>query len=138
MLVLAVDMPRVTPGTFARLTEALVAPEAARAPDRTARCWSTPAAAASRSARSTAPPRCSGSGPTTREDEHGLPVHRLVGALELVEVAAVADEAHDVDTWADLQELRERAEDLTAVEPGRSDFGGTGCATRCVVRRWRR
>jgi len=46
-------------------------------------------------------------GPTSPEEQHGLPMRRLVGPLRLAEVPAVGDEAHDVDTWADLQALRE-------------------------------
>ncbi len=108
VLVLAVDMPRVGPGTFARLLEAVVTPEPGRAagPDGAlllgARGRRQPLCAVYRAA---ALRRVS---PDSREDEHGLPMHRLVGALDLVEVAEVADESHDVDTWSDLRELRER------------------------------
>ena len=45
--------------------------------------------------------------PADREQEHGLPVRRLVGDLRLVEVAAVGDEARDVDTWEALRDLRQ-------------------------------
>ena len=67
VMVLAVDMPRVGPGTFARLTDALLAPPTAPVPQartspggRTARCSSGPTVDASRCARSTATPRSSG------------------------------------------------------------------------------
>ncbi len=35
--------------------------------------------------------------------ETGLPMHRLLGGLNLVEVAASAEESADIDTWTDLQ-----------------------------------
>ncbi len=38
-------------------------------------------------------------------EEHGLPMHRLLAQLRLTEVAAVGDEAVDVDTWEDLRAL---------------------------------
>ena len=108
VLVLAVDMPRVGPGTFARLLEAALAPGRADRQDgallvgaggRRQPLCAVYRSAALRRVR-----------PVSLEDEHGLPVHRLVGALDLVEVAEVADESHDVDTWSDLRELRERTE----------------------------
>ena len=39
-------------------------------------------------------------------EEHGLPLHKLLGPLDLVEVPARGDEARDVDGWADLRDLR--------------------------------
>ncbi len=42
------------------------------------------------------------------EEQHGLPMRSLVAGLRLAEVPALAWEARDVDTWADLTELRER------------------------------
>ncbi|MBD8868113.1 molybdenum cofactor guanylyltransferase [Nocardioides donggukensis] len=39
--------------------------------------------------------------------EHGLPMHRLLAPLDLVEVPALGRESRDVDGWADLRELRE-------------------------------
>lgn len=105
VLVLAVDMPRVGPGTFARLLAAVL-DHRSGVPDgavllgvggrRQPLCAAYRTAALDRAR------------PASREDEHGLPMHRLVGALDLVEVAEVADESHDVDTWADLRQLRER------------------------------
>ena len=111
VMVLAVDMPRVGPGTFARLTDALLA--------------SPPAAGGVQPGRvdgamlvgtdGRRQPLCAvyryaalqRARPERREDEHGLPVHRLVGGLRTVEVPEVASEARDVDTWADLRALRE-------------------------------
>ena len=100
VVVLAVDMPRVNAGTVARLTWAvegdaacdgavLVDPDGRRQP--LAAVYRVSALAAA--------------GPSY-EDRHGLPVHRLVGGLRLVEVSAVGDETRDVDTWADLRDLR--------------------------------
>src|SRR4051794_2331287 len=40
-------------------------------------------------------------------EEHGLAMHRLLAPLRLAEVAAVGEEAADVDTWADLHAVRE-------------------------------
>lgn len=101
VVVLAVDMPRVHAGTVARLTWAveedpgvdgavLVDPEGRRQP--LSAVYRRSALAASR--------------PPEQELEHGLPMRRLVGLLRVVEVPAVGDEAQDVDTWADLLDLR--------------------------------
>jgi molybdopterin-guanine dinucleotide biosynthesis protein A len=98
--VLAVDMPRVTAGTFARLCDAvndhhdgalLVGADGRRQPLCAVYRW-----AALDRAR-----------PVSREDEHGLPVHALLDGLRLAEVDAQGDEARDVDTWSDLRALRE-------------------------------
>jgi molybdopterin-guanine dinucleotide biosynthesis protein A len=100
--VLAVDMPRVHPGTVARLTWAveadpelhgalLVDPSGRRQP--LAGVYRRSSLEAAR--------------PVNREDEHGLPMHRLVGDLRLAEVPTVGDESHDLDTWEDLRGLRD-------------------------------
>lgn len=100
--VLAVDMPRVHAGTVARLTWAaeqdpevdgavLVDAEGRR---------QTLAAVYRRSALTSARP-------ADPEQQHGLPVRRLVGLLRLVEVPAVGDEARDMDTWKDWRELKQ-------------------------------
>ena len=95
VMVLAVDMPHVTAATFRRLRAAaagrdgafLVQPgpggrrQLAGVLDLAALARARPAAAA----------------------EHGLAVHRLLAPLDLADVAATADEAHDVDTWADAR-----------------------------------
>jgi molybdopterin-guanine dinucleotide biosynthesis protein A len=102
VLALAVDMPRVTPGTFARLMGALEEDEAADAAllvDAAGRtqplcgAYRTPALARAR--------------PERLEDRHGLPMHRLLDRLRVVTVPAVDDEARDVDTWDDLRALRQ-------------------------------
>jgi len=98
--VLAVDMPRVTAQTFGRLTAALEddADGALLVDDggRRQLLCGVYRLSALQQAR-----------PRAREDDHGLPVRRLLEPLHLVEVAALADEARDVDTWEDLRELRE-------------------------------
>ena len=99
--VLAVDMPRLHAGTVARLTWAV---EARPGPGRGgARRRRRPAADAGRGLPA---PALAAARPAAREDEHGLPVRRLVGGLRLAEVPAVGDEARDVDTWEDLRDLR--------------------------------
>ena len=97
---LAVDMPRVNAGTVARLTWAVEAdPAADGAVLVDAGGRRQPLAAVYRvSALSKARP-------ASRAEEHGLPVRRLVGGLDLVEVPAVGDEARDIDSWADLRDL---------------------------------
>ncbi len=40
------------------------------------------------------------------EERHGMALHRLLAGLDLAEVAAVGPEHRDVDTWADLRDLR--------------------------------
>lgn len=42
------------------------------------------------------------------EGQHGMAVRRLLADLDLAEVAALDDEHRDVDTWADLRDLREQ------------------------------
>jgi molybdopterin-guanine dinucleotide biosynthesis protein A len=105
--VLAVDMPRVTTATFARLTDALDASggsDGALLVDAEGRrqllCGVYRNSALQRAR------------PTRRDEEHGLPVRRLLGPLTLVEVPATGDEARDVDTWAALHRLREGRPDL--------------------------
>lgn len=106
VVVLAVDMPRVTAATVGRLLAALeeaaleeevdgalLVDEAGR---RQLLCGAYRRSALLRVR------------PGVSADEAGLPVRRLLAPLRLVEVAAVADEARDVDTWEDLQALRER------------------------------
>ena len=101
--VLAVDMPRVHPGTVARLTRAVEndpAYDGAVLVDQDGR-RQTLAAVYRHAALTAARP--------SPERQHGLPMRRLVGPLRLAEVSAIGDEARDVDTWADLQALRDSA-----------------------------
>jgi molybdopterin-guanine dinucleotide biosynthesis protein A len=39
------------------------------------------------------------------EEQHGLPLHRLLAPLDLAAVPSVGEEHRDVDTWADLRDL---------------------------------
>ncbi len=100
--VLAVDMPHVGPGTFARLRRAvaggvagagqcdgavLVAPDGRHALALVLRT-----------------DRLDGVRPT-HEEQHGMALRRLLARLDLAEVPAVGREHRDVDTWADLRDL---------------------------------
>lgn len=99
--VLAVDMPFVNAGTLARLTWAVEADldlDGAVLVDPAGR-RQTLAAVYRVSALVVARP-------AERGREHGLPMRRLVGGLRLAEVPTVGDEARDVDTWADVRDLR--------------------------------
>jgi molybdopterin-guanine dinucleotide biosynthesis protein A len=102
--VLAVDMPRFTAGTLGRLVDVLTAAgkEAADAAclvdaehrkQWLAGVYRYDALLAAR--------------PADREAEHGLSTRRLMLPLRIVGVPADEDEAHDVDTWADLIHLRD-------------------------------
>ncbi len=98
--VLAVDMPRVNAGTFARLTWAVEADPAidgAVLVDENGRRQTL--AAVYRYAALTA------ARPVRREDEHGLPFRVLLEGMRLTDVPAVGQEARDVDTWDDLRAL---------------------------------
>lgn len=96
LLVLAVDMPRVGPGTVDRLLAAAAGHDGAFLTDPDGRRQL--AGVLDARALDRARP----------DDAHGLPLHRLLGPLDLATVAPDADEATDVDTWADLRDLRER------------------------------
>ena len=94
LVVLAVDMPGVTAATVARLVGGLAGDGAFLADGAGRRQL---AGVLRVDALDRARP----------EDVHGLPIHRLLGSLDLALVTAVGDEAHDVDTWADLARLRD-------------------------------
>lgn len=100
--VLAVDMPRVTARTVARLVDAAgrggEAAGAVLVDDAGVR--QTLAGVYRRTAVLDARP-------AARSAESGLSVRRLLSGLTLLEVPAVADEARDVDTWQDLRALAE-------------------------------
>jgi len=100
--VLAVDMPRVTPSTVARLVRALTEDDEGEASvvvdehgkqQILAGVYRYSALLAAR--------------PLDREHEQGLSVHRLAAPLRIIEVRAVGEEARDVDTWEDLRALSE-------------------------------
>ncbi|NYE36217.1 molybdopterin-guanine dinucleotide biosynthesis protein A [Nocardioides cavernae] len=94
--VLAVDMPRVTPTTFRRLREATAGHDGAFLVGRDGRRQLAGVLDAARLA---------GVRPDL-EGQHGMALHRLLAPLDLATVAAVGDEAVDVDSWADLRDLR--------------------------------
>jgi molybdopterin-guanine dinucleotide biosynthesis protein A len=96
VVVLAVDMPRVTPDTVRRLLQAGTGHDGATLVDQTGRRQLAMALDVVR-LRAKAP---------AYESWQGLPLRRLLASLELVPVAAIDDEAQDVDTWADLRDLK--------------------------------
>lgn len=100
VVVLAVDMPRVTAATVARLTWSVkdTISDGALLVDRDGRAQ-TLCAVYRYNALRLARPR-------DRADERGLPVRALVGTMLLLEVAAAGREAQDVDTWDDLEQAR--------------------------------
>lgn len=95
--VTAVDMPHLTPGTLDRLREAawerdggaLVGPDGRR---QLAYVLSTARLQEVR---------------PDHEGQHDMALRRLLEPLSLVDVPAVGDEHHDIDTWSDL--LAERS-----------------------------
>ena len=96
---LAGDLPRVTEDTVDRLAAALEDDvDGAVLVDRGGRAQYLCASYRVAALLAAAPPY---------GEEHGLPMHRLLAALRLAEVAAVGDEAVDVDTWEDLRAVRE-------------------------------
>ncbi|MDQ6526934.1 NTP transferase domain-containing protein [Nocardioides sp. LHD-245] len=93
--VLAVDMPRLHPGTFRRLHEAAVGHEGAVLADADGR---RQLAFVVETARLDAVR-------PDHEGQHGLSVRALLEPLDLVAVAPVGDEAQDIDTWSDLRDI---------------------------------
>ncbi|HEX6485209.1 MAG TPA: NTP transferase domain-containing protein [Nocardioidaceae bacterium] len=100
--VLAVDMPRFSAATLDRLVDVLAGDDEADAvclvDDEHRKQWLAAvyrydALVAARPAR--------------REAEHGLPTGRLMLPLRILGVPAVDQEARDLDTWADLRDLRD-------------------------------
>ena len=100
--VLAVDMPRFSAATLDRLVDVLADDDEADAvclvDDEHRKQWLAAvyrydALVAARPAR--------------REAEHGLPTGRLMLPLRILGVPAVDQEARDLDTWADLRDLRD-------------------------------
>lgn len=100
LAVLAVDMPLVTASTFRRLRAAAPGADGAFLTDaggrrqlagllRTTRFDLRAVAVAPRA-----------------EDRHGLALHALLDGLDLTLVRPLGAEATDVDTWADVHDLR--------------------------------
>jgi molybdopterin-guanine dinucleotide biosynthesis protein A len=102
--VLAVDMPRFSAQTLSRLVGALE--EAG--PDADAACLVDAEHRKQWLAGVYRHPALARARPADRESEHGLSTRRLMLPLRIVGVPAEEDEARDVDTWADVRDLRDR------------------------------
>jgi len=94
--VLAVDMPRVTPRTIRRLRRAATGHDGGVLVDGGGR-RQLAMLLDTAMLRAAAP---------AYELWHGLAMRELLAPLDLAEVAAIGQEARDVDTWADLRDLR--------------------------------
>ena len=94
--VLAVDMPRVTPATWRRLREAAAGRDGAFLVDGDGR---------RQLAGVLDMARLAGVRPGV-EEQHGMALHRLLAPLDLALVPSTGDEAVDIDSWADLRDLR--------------------------------
>lgn len=125
--VLAVDMPRVTPGTFARLEAALAADVRLSTDPAVAPPPASPApydGALLVDGDGRRQPLCAvyrtdaldRARPRDPETQHGLSMHQLISGLRLQEVPAAPGESVDVDTWRDLLWLREHDHDDETVE----------------------
>lgn len=95
VVVLAVDMPFVTMSTVARLRAAAAGHDGAALVGPDGR----------RQLALALDPAALGRVRPPYGEEHGLPVHRLLGSLDLAEVAAEDKEARDIDGWSDLRDL---------------------------------
>jgi molybdopterin-guanine dinucleotide biosynthesis protein A len=93
--VLACDMPFLTPQTFHRLRSGAVGHDGAVLTDPDGR---------RQLAMVLDVARLDAVRPTL-EEQHNLPLHRLLAALDLAEVAGEGREYRDVDTWADIRDL---------------------------------
>lgn len=96
--VLAVDMPFLTMATLDRLRDAARGRDGAVLCDHSGRRQLAMTLDATRLAAH-APPY---------DQRHGLPLHRLLSGLDLVDVPARGEEASDIDSFADLAAARER------------------------------
>ena len=96
VVVLAVDMPRVTPDTLRRLRLARGGHDGSALVDATGR----------RQLAMVIDVGALQAAGSTYRTWHGLPLRDLLAPLDLVEVAATGDEGRDVDTWTDLRDLR--------------------------------
>lgn len=95
VVVLAVDMPLVNPHTIRRLAESFSGEGALLVDERGHRQYLCGMYDVARLL-------AAGAG-----DTFGMSMRDLLRGMELVEVAARGGEARDVDTWADVQALRE-------------------------------
>jgi len=119
VVVLAVDMPLVSPDTVRRLTAALrddgaVLVEPGGQVQYLCAAYST--AALARAAEVL--------GDTGSPGGHGLSMRRLVGGLRLAQVPADGAETRDLDTWEDLADLRQTFGDRAPLRP--ESQGGQG------------
>jgi molybdopterin-guanine dinucleotide biosynthesis protein A len=101
--VLAVDMPRFSARTLSRLVDVL----AVEGEDTDAVCLVDDENRKQWLAAVYRYDALVAARPEDWSAEHGLSIRRLMLPLRIVAVPAVADEARDVDTWADLRDLRE-------------------------------
>jgi CTP:molybdopterin cytidylyltransferase MocA len=90
---MAVDMPRVTAATIARLLDAMTGHDGAVLCDTDGRRQLVWVVLTDRL------------DPVVPLDPHGRSVRDLLADLDLAEVAQVGDEAHGVDRWEDLRDL---------------------------------
>lgn len=97
IVVLAVDMPRLTSATFRRLADAAVGHDGAVLVDPEGRRQLTMLLELAR-LDAVAPPL---------EERHGAALRALLAPLDLAEVPAVGAEWRDIDTWTDLRDLAE-------------------------------
>lgn len=93
--VLAVDMPRVSMSTMARLRAAAEGRDGAVLVDRDGRRALAYVLDVAR-LREVRP---------AYGEEFGMPLRRLTEPLDLAEVPAIGEEAHDIDGWGDLRDL---------------------------------
>jgi molybdopterin-guanine dinucleotide biosynthesis protein A len=93
--VLAVDMPHVTAATLERLLAAVGDGDGAWLVDDTGRRQLAGVVLLERVA--------------AVADPHGVPMRTLTGSATAVDVPATGDEAADVDTWADVERLRDHS-----------------------------
>ncbi len=95
LAVLACDMPYLTAATFQRLREVAASRDGAvlTGPDRRRQLAMVLDVGRLDAVR------------PSLEEQHGLPLHRLLAPLDLAEVAAEGQEHRDVDTWADVRDL---------------------------------
>ena len=98
LVVLAVDMPHVSMATVSRLRDAARGRDGAVLCDLSARRQL--ALVLDAAPLATQAP--------AYDLRHGMPLHRLLDGLDLVDVPAIGDEAQDIDSFADLAEARER------------------------------
>ncbi|MGH3362589.1 MAG: NTP transferase domain-containing protein [Nocardioides sp.] len=110
LAVVAVDMPRLTPATFGRLWQATEGYDGAFLTDEDGRRQLVGVL------------RLDRLDAVRPGDVVGLPLHRLLGGLDMAEVPSVGAEARDVDTWSDLRDLGELP-DVSGVAGVAADAG---------------